>query len=116
MEATAAGLTSLDLGGCRKLGDATARAIRESCPGLRELKMRGLSRVTATGVQSLALGCTRLEKADLSNCAAVRSAAPLAYLLAACPGMRSLSVGRTVPQGEVRALAARFAGVAIKNW
>ncbi|CAG8590316.1 4472_t:CDS:2, partial [Acaulospora morrowiae] len=89
----ATSLTSVSLGGCRKITDAGLKMLSKSCQGLTSLNIAECCKITDKGVQMIARGCPKLRQVRLSDCPRLGDHS-IEALVMNCPRLCWLDVSR----------------------
>ncbi len=100
-------MLSLNLNGCREIGDLAAKHISALCPDLEHIELYWNSRMTSVGFGQIARRCHKLRHLSLSGCKAATSdslkalasegSGTLTFLnLTRCPGLTDDSIAAAV--------------------
>eukprot|EP00505_MAST-04D_sp_SCG-Rhode-Island_P005606 Stramenopile-MAST_4_protein_5606 len=84
-------LTTLNLDGCRHVGDGGIRALARGCPKLQTLTLSGCDRLQSASVRALARGCPLLRTLHLNGCKNIMNG-DLWFLMQACKRLRKLEL------------------------
>ena len=83
-------ITTLNLHGCRQIGDAGLKSLAAGCTAITTLNLSGCRQIGDAGLASLAAGCTAITTLNLGCCRHIGDAG-LASLAAGCTAITTLN-------------------------